>query len=198
LEAEQIRDSALKAAGLLSTKMGGPGVFPPQPASVTTEGTYGALPWQPSQGEDRFRRSLYTYMKRTAPFALYQTFDGPSGEGCLARRDASNSPLQALTLLNDVIFLEAAQALARLAVTHAQTDQDRAAFVFRRCLTRPPDADELHRLVEFAQSQRVRLTKSELDAKQLAGFADGDVTETAVWTAVARAVLNLHETISKS
>ena len=122
LEAELIRDAALHAAGLLSTKMGGPGVYPPQPASITTEGTYGALPWTPSPGEDRYRRSLYTYSKRTAPFAMYATFDAPSGEACLARRESSNSPLQALTLLNDTIFLEAAQALGRWTAVQSGND----------------------------------------------------------------------------
>ena len=92
------------AAGgrLLSAKVGGPSVFPPQPAGVTTEGTYGDSQWKPSEGEDRYRRGLYTFTKRTAPFAMFATFDAPSGEACVARREVSNTPLQALTLLNDV------------------------------------------------------------------------------------------------
>src|SRR5262249_15914160 len=106
LDAELIRDSLLRASGLLSEKVGGPSVFPPQPASATPEGTYGKLSWTPSQGEDRYRRGLYTFSKRTAPFAMFTTFDGPSGEACVARRDVSNTPLQALTLLNDVVFTE--------------------------------------------------------------------------------------------
>src|SRR6185503_1196965 len=93
VEAEIVRDAALKSAGLLSSKLGGPSVFPPQPASVTTEGAYGPLTWTPSTGESRFRRSLYTFAKRTAPFALYGAFDAPSGEACIARRDTSNTPL---------------------------------------------------------------------------------------------------------
>src|SRR5207244_12645001 len=88
-------------------------VFPPQPANITTEGAYGAIQWRPSPGEDRYRRGLYTFMKRTAPFAMAATFDGPSGEFCLARRELSNTPLQALTMLNDTALTEAAQALAR-------------------------------------------------------------------------------------
>ena len=108
MEAELIRDAALREAGLLSEKIGGPSVFPPQPASVTTEGAYGPLKWNASTGEDRFRRSLYTFSKRTAPFALYNTFDAPTGEECLARREVSNTPLQALSVLNDTIFVEAA------------------------------------------------------------------------------------------
>ena len=107
LEAEVIRDSMLYESGLLSEAIGGPSVFPPQPASVTTEGTYGGLAWNVSPGGDRYRRGLYTFTKRTAPYAMFTTFDAPSGEVCVARREVSNSPLQALTVLNDVVFEEA-------------------------------------------------------------------------------------------
>ena len=113
LEAELLRDAALEASGLLSHKVGGPSVFPPQPASVTAEGAYGALGWKPSEGLDRYRRGLYTFSKRTAPFAMFTTFDAPSGEACVARREPSNTPLQALTLLNDAALIECAQALGR-------------------------------------------------------------------------------------
>ena len=136
LEAELVRDSALKAAGLLSERLGGPSAFPPQPPSVTTDGAYGQLAWVASTGEDRFRRSLYTYSKRTAPFALYNTFDAPSGEACVARREVSNSPLQALALLNDTVFVEAAQALGESVGGSKGSDEAKAAEVFRRCLTR--------------------------------------------------------------
>ncbi|NBW86838.1 MAG: DUF1553 domain-containing protein, partial [Planctomycetia bacterium] len=112
LEAEVIRDSLLEAAGLLSKKMYGPGVRPPQPEGVT-EVAYGNPKWAASGGEDRHRRSVYTFQKRTAPFAMVTTFDGPTGESCLARREVSNSALQSLTLLNDPMFVEAAQALGR-------------------------------------------------------------------------------------
>ena len=121
-DAEVIRDQVLKGAGLLSTKIGGPSVFPPQPPSVTTEGTYGAFAWHTSHGEDRFRRSLYTYAKRTAPFAMYNTFDAPTGESCIVRREVSDTPLQALTLLNDTMFVEAAQAMGKRVVVESQSD----------------------------------------------------------------------------
>ena len=113
LEAELIRDSVLRASGLLSPKIGGPSVYPPQPASITQEGVYGGKAWTESTGEDRYRRGLYTFAKRSAPYAMFNTFDGPSGEACIARRDVSNTPLQALTLLNDTVILEAAQALGK-------------------------------------------------------------------------------------
>src|SRR5262249_20755874 len=122
VEAEIVRDSALRAAGLLSPKIGGPSVFPPQPPTLTTEGSFGSFKWVTSTGEDRYRRSLYTYTKRTTPFAMLTTFDGPSGEACIGRREVSNSPLQALTLLNDTMFLEAAQALGRETAAMPGTD----------------------------------------------------------------------------
>ena len=178
LDAEIIRDGALSAAGLLSSKMGGPGVYPPQPASVTSEGTYGRIEWKPSEGEDRYRRSLYTFIKRTAPFAMATTFDAPTGESCIARRDVSNSPLQALTLLNDEMFMEAARVLGAKTLAAGSDDDSRITFVLRRCVTRPPAPDELATIKAFVSAQRVRKV------------ADQDI-----WTAVARAALNLDESI---
>ena len=178
LDAEIVRDGALSAAGLLSAKMGGPGVYPPQPASVTSEGTYGRIEWKPSEGEDRYRRSLYTFVKRTAPFAMATTFDAPTGESCIARRDVSNSPLQALTLLNDEMFMEAARALGAKTLAAAPDDAGRIAFALRRCVTRPPAPDELATMQAFVTAQRARKV------------ADKDI-----WTAVARAALNLDESI---
>lgn len=179
LDAEIIRDAALQAAGILSPKMGGPGVYPPQPASVTTEGTYGKVDWKTSEGEDRYRRSLYTFMKRTAPFAMSTTFDAPTGESCLARREVSNSPLQALTLLNDQMFVEAAQAMAKQVMSESTTDNERLQNLFQRCLTRPATAEELALLRSYVQKQR-----------------EHNLTDEAVWTAVSRAVLNLDEAIT--
>jgi hypothetical protein len=197
LEAELIRDSALKASGLLSEKIGGPSVFPPQPASVTTEGAYGQLAWNTSTGEDRYRRSLYTFTKRTAPFALFNTFDAPSGEACVARREVSDSPLQALSLLNDTVFVEAAQAMGRTLADSNKGDEARAAEAFRRCLVRPPETEELDMLVAFAREQRQRFVSKELDAEKVAGAGGGDVIERATWTTVARAVMNLDEAVTK-
>ena len=125
LEAELIRDSVLSAAGLLSNKLGGPSVFPPQLPSITTEGAYGSLPWKVSKGEDRHRRSLYTFSKRTAPFAMFATFDAPSGEACVPRRDISNTPLQALTLLNDAMLFEAAESLGKSYAASTEPSEQR-------------------------------------------------------------------------
>jgi hypothetical protein len=197
LEAELIRDGALRASGLLSERVGGPSVFPPQPPGVTTEGAYGQLPWHVSTGPDRYRRGLYTYSKRTAPFAAFVTFDAPSGEVCLARREVSNTPLQALTLLNDPLFVEAAQALGREMARRPGGDPERVDCLFRRCLTRPPSPQEKAALAAFVQTQRQRCRDKELNAAALAGPGGGDVTERAAWTALSRVLLNLDEAITK-
>jgi hypothetical protein len=198
LEAELVRDAALRASGLLAERVGGPSVFPPQPPGVTTEGTYGSLAWKVSEGPDRYRRGLYTFSKRTAPYALFATFDAPSGEACLARREVSNTPLQALTLLNDTVFVEAARALGTTMAGRPGPVEDRVADLFRRCLTRPPDRDEVALLVRFYGDQKRRLENKELDAAALAGPGGGDAVERAAWTALARALLNLDEAITKN
>jgi hypothetical protein len=197
--AEQVRDSALVASGLLSEKIGGPSVFPPQSPSITTEGAYGPLQWKVSEGGDRFRRSLYTFAKRTAPFAMALTFDGPSGEACLARRDRSNTPLQALTLLNDEIFMDCAKALGRWAAGQSQDSAAVLDELFRKCATRPPTPVEKEKLLQFFSAQLDRFTKGDLKASEFLGVEKGDhLNEEASWTALARVLLNLDETITKS
>ncbi len=201
LEAELIRDSELKAAGMMTETIGGPSVFPPQPPSVTTEGTYGGLAWNDSTGLDRYRRGLYTFAKRTAPFAMLSTFDAPSGEACVARREVSNTPLQALTLLNDAMFVEIARGLANKVVSRGnQSTKAIATEMFRRCLTRPPDQDELNALVDFQMHERERFERDTKAADALVqNGTDSGVSraELAAWTAVARGLLNLDETITK-
>jgi len=197
LEGEIIRDSALSASGLLSRKLGGPSVFPPQLPSITREGTYGPLDWKVSEGEDRYRRGLYTFAKRTAPYATFLTFDGPSGEACLTRRETSNTPLQSLTLLNDEVFVEAAQALGRLASRLSAPDEAKASLLFQRTLVRPPAPDELRQLLEFIKQQRERIELGAWNPEALAGNGDGPATERAIWTALARALLNLDESVTR-
>jgi hypothetical protein len=197
LESEQVRDAALRAAGLLSSKMNGPSVFPPQPPGVTTEGAYGQLEWKVSTGPDRYRRGLYTFSKRTTPYAMTITFDGPSGEVCTARRDVSNTPLQALTLLNDPVFTEAAQAMGRLMAERPGTVEERVDTLFRRCLTRPPTAEERTALVRFYEQQSHRFQSGEADAAAIAGPGSGNVHARAAWTALARVLINLDEAITR-
>jgi hypothetical protein len=196
LEAEQIRDSALKAAGLLSAKMYGPSVFPPQPPGVT-DAAYGNFQWKPSDGEDRYRRGLYTFTKRTAPYAMAGTFDAPSGEACVARREVTNTALQALTMLNDAVLLEVAQALARRTLEQKGKPEERAAYLFRLCLVRPPTDAETARLEKFYETQRARFAIDPDRADTVAGAGNGPSAERAAWTATARAILNLDEFVTK-
>ena len=198
LDAEEVRDAALKSAGLLSEKMFGPSVFPPQPPSVTTEGTYGAMNWATSQGPDRYRRSLYTFTKRTAPFAFANTFDAPSGEACIVRRDKSNTPLQALTMLNDVIIMEAAQALGKHLMHYEGSPEQRINQAFIRCFSRPATNNEITAVLDFYQKQVQRFTAAPESAKAL---AVGEPSETSIscaaWTLVGRALMNMDEFVTK-
>src|SRR5207244_12191670 len=131
----------------------GPSVFPPQPAGAA-DGTYGAGPWKVSEGEDRYRRGLYTFTKRTNPFAMTTTFDGPSGESCLARREVSNTPLQALTVMNDVMLTDFTKALAKRTAEFKGTTDEKTGYLFRLCLMRSPKADEASLLVKFFETQQ--------------------------------------------
>jgi len=162
-----------------------------------TEVAYGSPRWGPSGGEDRHRRSVYTFQKRTAPFAMVTTFDGPTGEACVARREVSNSALQSLTLLNDPMFLEAAQALGRAVMTAGADDATRLRDLGRRLLSREFDAEEARALLEYLAVQRERLVAGGLDAGKLAGGGGADAAERAAWMLVARAVMNLDEAIVK-
>ncbi|MFT4638568.1 MAG: hypothetical protein ACI8T1_001889 [Verrucomicrobiales bacterium] len=171
LEAEIIRDASLGASGLLDTKMFGKPVRPVQPEEAAAN--YSKSQWKASKGSDRHRRSVYTYQKRTAPFAMFTTFDATSGEACVAKRDVSNTPLQALTLMNDPMFLEIATAYGeRIAATEGNV-RKKIITGFRWLLTRPPSADEIAALSDFhAKHQN--------------------------WTALARVILGLDESISKN
>jgi hypothetical protein len=197
LEAEIIRDSMLKATGLLNPKLGGPSVYPPQPDSVT-EVAFGRFQWIPSTGHDRYRRSLYTFSKRTAPFALYTTFDAPTGESCLVKRESSNSALQALTLMNDIIFTEGAQALGALLAKTSSDDETTIRQLYLRILSRLPDEQEIQLMKTFLNTQRARLKSNNLNAEQITNLK-GDLAQTAApWTLASRALFNLDEFITKN
>ncbi|MEO2046518.1 MAG: PSD1 and planctomycete cytochrome C domain-containing protein [Pirellulales bacterium] len=205
VDAEMVRDMMLQASGKLSSKMYGPSVYPPQPQSVSAI-AYGSPKWNVSTGEDRYRRSLYTFVKRTAPFAAYTVFDGPTGENCVAKRNRSNTPLQALTLLNDEMYLELARAIAEPCTTnikHPISKEERATEIFRRLLTRPPNEMERALLVEFQTAQLKRIEAGEIDAKLILAINEADeeksgpLTLQASWVMVARAIMNLDEAITK-
>ena len=163
LEAEVLRDFVLASSGLLSEKIGGPSVFPPQPPGIT-EAAYGALNWIVSEGEDRYRRGLYTFNKRTAPYAAFGLFDAPSGEVCVPRRIRSNTPLQSLAMLNDEVVMEAARFMAGECM-EKYGDDNRAIAIeqFRRCATRPPEPEELESVLGYFENQLERF-RNDLEA----------------------------------
>jgi hypothetical protein len=202
-EAEVVRDGLLSISGLLTEKLGGPSVFPPQPEGVIAQ-SYGGLAWNVSPGGDRYRRGLYTFWKRTSPYAGMVAFDAPSRELCTVRRPKSNTPMQALTLLNDPVFVECAQALANRILNEGPADAaGRIAYGFRLCVTRSPQAGEIERLAKLLDSQRARFANSPDDAVKLiqtAATPAADVSATqelAAWTVVSTVLLNLDETITK-
>ena len=197
LEAEMIRDSVLRSCGLLSTKIGGPSVYPPQPKGVTSEGTYGGLNWKSSNGEDRFRRAIYTFSKRTAPYAMFSTFDAPSGESCLARREASNTPLQALTLLNDIVIMEAAQGFAKTITTNQKTLDENLHLVFRSILTRPASNEELTLLRYFYTTTLIQLKQNPEALVKITGSVQDKSIEQTAWVLMVRSLLNLDEALVK-
>jgi mono/diheme cytochrome c family protein len=187
LSAEMVRDQALAASGLLTRKIGGPSVMPPQPPGVW-KSTYSGDKWQNATGPDRFRRGVYTYLKRTSPYPTMTTFDGGSGEVCQIRRVRTNTPLQALVTLNDTAFVEAAGALA-------QRMSD-LAHGFRLVLIRPPSEKELARLKELHTTMTEHYQNDPAAAKELlksAGLKAGD----AAMVAVANVLLNLDEALTK-
>jgi hypothetical protein len=201
LEAEMVRDTTLAASGLLSRKIGGPSVFPPQPDGIW-DIPYSSEKWISSEGEDRYRRGLYTFIRRSATYPSFITFDATSREFCTVRRVRTNTPLQALTTLNDEAFFEAAQALAArvLRDTARAVPADRATYAFRLTLTRTPTAAEIERLVSSYQKQAERFrAQPEAAARVIQGYAVGGIEsgEQAAWTLVANALLNLDEALTK-
>jgi hypothetical protein len=204
LSAEMVRDQALAVAGLLSTKMYGPPVKPPQPSSGLSAAFGSGIDWQTSAGEDRYRRGLYTTWRRSNPYPSMATFDAPNREVCTVRRVRTNTPLQALVTLNDPVYVEASQALARRMLSSGgSTPQDRASYGFRLCVARPPAADELARLVQLYDKALARLAQNPSEAQKLAteplgpAPAEMNVTELAAWTVVSNVLLNMDEALMK-
>jgi hypothetical protein len=198
VEAEMVRDIALAAGGLLSGKVGGPSVFPFQPEGIW-DNPYSDDRWQMSAGEDGYRRAVYTFVRRTAPYPGLTVFDAPSREFCTARRVRTNTPLQALTTLNDPVFFEAARALAARTLKEAAgAPEERAAHAFRLCTARRPTATEVAPLVSFEERQLARFKADPAAARAVAGAkAPGEAAELAAWTMVANVLLNLDETLTK-
>ena len=199
LDAEVIRDVALAAAGLLSPTVGGPSVFPPQPEGVFAQ-TQAPKPWEVSTGADRYRRGMYTHFYRSSPYPALMVFDFPESNVTCTRRVQSNTPLQALALANDTVFVECARALGiKLAGEQGGLDQDRIDTMFRRCLARPAEVEETSRLLRFVALQPSRFGEDPQAAEAFLATAgaEGQVVEAAAWIAAARVVLNLDEFITR-
>ncbi len=200
-EAEIVRDIALEASGLLNDKIGGPSVNPPVPAFMfVPPASYGPKSWPESKDRERFRRALYTFRFRSVPYPTLQVFDAPNGDFACVRRSRSNTPLQALTALNEPIFLECAKALGRKALLDGgRTDADRLVYAFRRCVARKPTAEESAVLLNLLEKERSRFAAPQARAEELTGPppAGTKPADMAAWTVVARVLLNLDETITK-
>jgi hypothetical protein len=195
VEAEMVRDIALSAAGLMSSKMYGVPVKPYEPEGLWTWISNEKEDWVVSEGEDKNRRSIYTFIRRSVRYPSLTVFDAPNREVCLARRNRSNTPLQALTTLNDPAFFEAAQAMARRIVKEGGVNTStRAAYGFRLATSRSPQAQELDTLLSGLEKSRQYYAVHPQEVQALAGNAD---TELAAWTMFSNALLNLDETLTK-
>ncbi len=208
VEGEIVRDIALAASGLLNDKVGGRSVMPPAPAFLfQPPASYAPFPWKDEEGLEKYRRGLYTFRRRSTPYPTLQTFDVPNADQSCVRRLRSNSPLQALISLNEPIFVECAQALARKTLAEGgATDVERVTYAFRRALSRPPRDDERGALLALLEKQRERLATGALNANEIATGVREDprslptgttAAQLAAYTVVSRVLLNLDETITK-
>jgi hypothetical protein len=207
-EAEVVRDIALAAAGLLNDRLGGPSVYPPAPGFLFLPPTsYGPKVWNEERGANRYRRTTYTFRYRSVPYPALQTFDAPNGDFSCVRRPRSNTPLQALTGLNEPVFVECARALALRTVRQGGIDpMQRLTYAFRRCLSRWPTIQESAALLSLYVKETQRFAGKRISADDFALNdpkhtpalpAGTSVNELAGWTTIARVLLNLDETITK-
>ena len=204
LEAEMVRDQALALSGLLSRKVGGPSVFPPQPDGLWQAAFNGERTWSTSQGDDRYRRGLYTFWRRTVPYPSMAAFDAPSREICAIRRVRTNTPLQSFVTLNDPVYVEAAQALARRIVREGgTTSRSRVRYGLQLCLCRPPRPEQVEPLVALYTAEYERYRKDPTAAVALATDPLGPLppgmepADLAAWTTVANVLLNLDGVLTK-
>jgi hypothetical protein len=208
VEGEVVRDIALAASGLLNAKIGGASVFPPSPEFLYLPPvSYGPKNWPEDKGENRYRRGLYTFRYRSVPYPMLQTFDVPNGDISCVRRARSNTPLQALTTLNETTFLEAARALALKTLKEGgASDGQRLEFAFRRVMARKPAQQEAAALLGLMKRQQQRFIAGQLNPWNFA-TSDPDkpfalpkgvtMDQLAAWTAVARVLFNLDEAITR-
>ncbi len=192
LAAESVRDAALEASGLLNPAIGGPSVHPPQPAGVAELGYADSIKWTNDEGAARYRRGLYIHFQRTTPYPMLMNFDTPDSNVACARRRRSNSPLQALNLLNDPAFFEASQAFALRLARESKPDE-RLDYAFSLALSRKPTARERERMQKFLDQQATELSAHPDQARQLLPLAPAE----AAWVSAARVLLNLDEFITR-
>jgi hypothetical protein len=203
-----VRDNALAISGLLVDRLGGPSVLPYSPKGLWEDIAYGdvfsAQTYEQDHGDKLYRRSLYTFWKRTAPPATLGTFDAPDREKCVARRALTNTPLQALALMNDPTFVEAARSLAERSIeTAGNNDRRRIAFAFEQATGRKPEPREAKALEELAKAQLKEYRRSPQAARDLLSVGEAKwnekigAPELAAWTTVASAILSLDEVITK-
>jgi hypothetical protein len=205
LEAEMVRDQALALSGLLSQKMKGPSVFPPQPDGLWRAAFNGSdRTWATSAGPEAHRRGLYTFWRRTIPYPSMTTFDAPSREVCSVRRVRTNTPLQAFVTLNDPVYVEAAQALSRrIMLEGGHSPRERCRYALRLCLARPPKAEQVAELEALLLDERRHYQADLHAAHALAGGPQGtlppglDAADLAAWTVVANVLLNLDGVLTK-
>lgn len=208
VEGEIIRDIALAASGLLNPQVGGRSMMVPAPAFLfQPPASYAPFPWVDETGANRYRRAIYTFRRRSTPFPGLQTFDVPNADQSCVRRQRSNSPLQALTSLNEPMFVECARALAKKTIQEGgKSDADRITYAFRQALSRKPSEAEMKELTSLLDKQLQRFAEGFLNPNELTAGQDNppadlpkDVTPTqwAAYTVVSRVILNLDETITK-
>lgn len=208
VEGEVVRDIALSASGLLNPKQGGPSVFSPAPAFLfQPPASYGPFTWTEATGAERYRRGLYTFRRRSTPYPMLTNFDTPNADSACVRRTRSNTPLQALTMLNETIFMEAARGLALSTIKDGGIDApSRLVFAFRRCVSRPPTDSEQALLLDLLQKQKSRFSSPDAHPWELAAndpqnppqLPEGVLaSDAAAWTVVSRVLLNLDETVTK-
>ncbi|HMO66045.1 MAG TPA: DUF1553 domain-containing protein, partial [Verrucomicrobiota bacterium] len=207
VEGEIVRDLALAAGGLLNPALGGRSVYPPAPEFLfQPPASYGPKVWAEEHGPDRYRRSLYVFKFRSIPYPVLMNFDAPNGDFSCVRRPRSNTPLQALTTLNETQFMEAAQGLAaRTLAEGGGTDEERLTYAFRCVLARPPTTEERAELLGLLERQRQRIADGWVNAYELATGknerpavpAGTTPTQLAAYTVVSRALLNLDEAVTK-
>jgi hypothetical protein len=196
-----VRDGALFVSGLLDPTVGGKSIRPPLPPGVADLSSGNGIQWKLSQGAEQYRRGLYIHFQRTVPYPQLMNFDAPSSLLACSRRERSTTPLQALNLLNDPVFFQAAQGLAtRILRENLGSPSDRLDYVFQLCVGRWPEPDERDRLLRFYKQQQELLTrKPELAAGLFPaqGVEGLSSTEAAVWVSVSRVLLNLDEFITR-